>query len=144
LDIVLTFEDKALFVVEVKKETAEGGRTGKQKGYSQWVTRECRSRDLVQIPSVLLITDAETEAYHDFQAVQWKDVCLRLRQMMPRFIKEHSHIKAAMMLAFISAVETNLLGLSAPEATQRGPHLSYGTTIRHLEKFLENANGRSD
>jgi hypothetical protein len=46
----------------------------------------------------------------DFELILWRDICLRLRRIVPD-ICERNIAVAAMILAFVGAVEQNLLGL---------------------------------
>jgi hypothetical protein len=65
------------------------------------------------------------------------DVCIRLRRILPALSTRISLVKTAMFVAFISAVETNLLNLVAPQQTEAVERLFYAKTIEHLKRCLE-------
>lgn len=133
LDLLLTIEDFLTVVIEVKKYSAETSDTAKQKGYYEWLKKQ-HSRHL---KAILLVPDAAELEYENFSRLLWEDVCIRLRRFLPELRNGIGPVKAALFVAFISAVETNLLGLVAPsvqaDAVER---ISYGRTIKHIEKYL--------
>lgn len=131
LDLLLTSGASVMVIIEVKKYSAEVADTQKQGGYYEWLER----RNFPQRRAFLLVPDAAEEKYENFSRLLWGDVCIRLRRLLPHLVKRIGSVKSAMFVAFISAVETNLLGLVAPtpeaDAVER---LSYGRTVEHLQK----------
>lgn len=109
LDLVIRFGDEALIVVEVKKGDVDSADTDKQIGYKKWVEEQaCRYKY-----SVLLGASAAEETYEGFESRTWATVCLEMRRLAVEFCEEHRVMTAAIVLAFVGAVEQNLLGFSA-------------------------------
>ncbi len=111
LDLLIRYGDRALIVIEVKKVGAEEADIGKQEGYN-------RSLDIQPISKerrypVLIAVSAQEGSYHDFRSVSWAKVCAELRQVSCMLCQEKRVMTAAMILAFVAAVEQNLLGFSA-------------------------------
>ncbi|MGB8065297.1 MAG: PD-(D/E)XK nuclease family protein [Candidatus Sulfotelmatobacter sp.] len=132
LDLLLTIEDFLMVVIEVKKYSAEASDTAKQRGYYEWLRKQ-HSRHL---KALLLVPDAAELEYENFSRLLWDDVCIRLRRLLPEIQEGLGPVKAAMFVAFISAVETNLLNLVAPEHADSVERISYARTIKHIEKYL--------
>ncbi|HWR14163.1 MAG TPA: hypothetical protein VN577_05015 [Terriglobales bacterium] len=134
LDLALWFGDLGLIVVEVKVTSAEEAEIDKQAGYSDWI----RQQNVACTPeSVLLIVDSSAEVYEGFKPLRWSEICLRLRQTAVRRMPSLGLVKAAMCIAFVGAVETNLLSMSLPTGLTGGQALTYGRTADHLRQFLE-------
>jgi len=108
LDLVIRFGDKALIVVEVKKEDAEGVDTDKHCGYNRWIDEQNYPHKY----AVLLATSAEEEAYEEFSFRSWATVCVEMRRLAIDICKGGRVTTAAIVLAFVAAVEQNLLGFS--------------------------------
>jgi len=134
LDIVVRIGQKATLVVEVKTTSAEAAATAKQQGYVKWLKGQPNGI----YPPSLLVVDAAMELYSGFVVIRWADLCVALRRMFPRIRRRCRAANAAMVIAFIGAVETNLLRLVAPTETSRTKILFYTRTIMHLERSLRN------
>jgi hypothetical protein len=135
LDLLLSLVGALAVVVEVKKYTAEASQTEKQAPYFEWLQKQ----DCTWKKAILLVTDAAEETSHNFARLRWRELCARLRTLLPVIAQRRGTVKAAMVIAFIGAAEANLLGLVAPDQ-QHGSkvdHLSYGETIRHLKRCKE-------
>ena len=133
LDLLLTLDDSVMIVIEVKKYSAEFSDTAKQAGYYEWL----ESQPVRQRIALFVTTDAAEEKYENFSTLLWADVCVRLRRLLPALRTRISSVKTAMFVAFISAVETNLLNLVAPSGgTDAVDRLFYARTIDHLKKYL--------
>jgi hypothetical protein len=148
LDLDIRFGRKAMLVVEVKKTFGEEAATAKQAGYDEWIDCECEIHNLIKIPPRLLVLDDSEEVRHGFTRLRWTDLCIELRSALPELLARSretpggSLVEAAMVVAFIAAVEQNLLHLSAPGASLGDADwLLFGTTCGHLEKFLERLKG---
>jgi hypothetical protein len=132
LDLLLTLDESVMIIVEIKKYSAEASDTAKQAEYDKWSA----SQHFRWQRELLLTTDAVEETYENFSKVLWADVCIRLRRLLPALVTRIGPVKTAMVVAFISAVETNLLNLVAPsqenDAVER---LFYARTIEHLKKY---------
>lgn len=131
LDLLLTLDNSLIVVIEVKKSSAEVADTAKQSGYHKWL----QEQPFPQRRGILLITDAGEETYQNFAPMRWADLCIRLRRMLPRLCNSIGLVKTAMIIAFISAVETNLLNLVVPSA-DAVERLFYAKTLDHLERYL--------
>ena len=131
LDLVLSLGQSVLIVIEVKKASAENAETEKQAGYFKWLD----SQPQWYRKPLLLITDASDEDYQGFCPIRWSHLCLRLRKLLLRSGTDLDLVKKAMLLAFVSAVETNLMKLVVPPAddVQR---LFYAKTLDYLEESM--------
>ena len=133
LDLVIYHRDQAILVVEVKKGDADGADTAKNAGYTQ--THPSAER-------VLLVVSAEEEDYEGFQPCRWAIVCIHLRRLAIELHKDESIMAAAMVLAFVAAVEQNLLGFSADlvRSICQGNRVYFNASVvDHLEDFLDQA-----
>jgi hypothetical protein len=130
LDLVLTLDDSLIVVIEVKKYSAETADTEKQAPYYEWL----KQRRFRWRKALLLVADASEDRYHNFDRLLWEHLCIRLRLFLPELAAALGPVKAAMFVAFIGAVETNLLNFVAPRDTDDIERLSYAKTIEHLQK----------
>jgi len=112
LDLLIDYEDLPLLVVEVKKGGSEQADKGKQGGYRKSLEKKHPNREL---RPVLLVTSAEEPTSEgDFVVRTWAEVCVELRRMAAGELKAGvPRIAVALILAFVAAVEQNLLGFSA-------------------------------
>ena len=112
LDILIDYEDLPLLVVEVKKGGAEQADVEKQEGYRRSLKERHPNRGL---RPVLLVTSAqEATSEGDFVVRTWGEVCVELRRMAAGELKSSvPRITVALILAFVAAVEQNLLGFSS-------------------------------
>jgi hypothetical protein len=109
LDLVIRAAEKALIVVEVKMSHAEEADTGKQRGYMQWITEQPEPRK----HAILLVVEAAQEEYEGFTPWRWASLCTVLRQIAQTLCREPQRVVlAAMILAFVGAVEQNVLAFS--------------------------------
>ncbi len=135
LDLLLSLVGALAVVVEVKKYSAEVSQTEKQELYFEWL----QTQDCIWKKAILLVTDAVEETSHKFSRLRWRELCARLRSILPVIAQHCGPVKAAIVVAFIGATELNLLGLVAPDELPDSNvgHLSYGQTIRHLKRCGE-------
>jgi hypothetical protein len=112
LDLVIRFADVAIIVVEVKKGDADGADTAKHCGYNDWLEEQ----DYTHKYPVLLAASAEDTAYESFSFCSWATACIQMRRQAIHICREGQKkgqlMTAAMILAFVAAVEQNLLGFS--------------------------------
>jgi hypothetical protein len=127
LDIVVRFGDVALLVIEVKLVEAEEADSAKQRGYSLWVADQLQPHK----HKVMLVRDAAEQDCGGFPPLRWDDLCIALRSIAVRHIRDKRTLMAAVILAFVGAVEQNLLGL------RRQLPFSNVRLAEHLEKFLK-------
>jgi hypothetical protein len=135
LDLVIRYGGQAIIVVEVKKGDAEGADTTKQEGYSKWIDKQ---PEAARYP-VMLVTSADDEICKGFVSLPWANVCIELRRLSIEIIHERRVTTAAMILAFVAAVEQNLLGFSY-ETVQRISEeeglLFNVEVVDYVEKFV--------
>jgi hypothetical protein len=134
LDLVIRYEAAVLIVIEVKVSGADSAETAKQEDYFDWM----KTRPEPFKYGILVAKEAREKEYSKFRFVAWADVCVRLRRMAPEIYSSKSPIVAAMVLAFVGAVERNLLGYSTPDLGHQGKkHLPSSELIGHITKSLE-------
>jgi hypothetical protein len=114
LDLVIRYGNTAIIVVEVKKFDAESADLPKQEGYKTWLDEQQDVPDKNK-KKVLLATASEmavTQGGFDFRS--WESVCRMLRRMAMDglFPDKTPQVAIALILAFVGAVEQNLLGFS--------------------------------
>lgn len=138
LDLDIEFGDAALLVVEVKLSDAESADTKKGRGYRRSVEREYE--DDRHKKYIILVLDASDEDYFGFKPRLWADSCIQLRLMAVRLCRQGQLLRAAMILAFVSAVERSLLKLE-PLAGRSDDHVAAALSLPpvsdHLNRFLE-------
>lgn len=133
LDLVIRYEGAVLIVVEVKVTGADSAETAKQEDYFDWMNGE---PEPFRYP-ILVASDASEEEYDKFRFVSWAHVCVELRRIAPRYVSGRP-IVAGMILAFVSAVERNLLDLSLPHPD--APPITWIAQSRvfdHIEESLK-------
>jgi hypothetical protein len=138
LDFVARYAGQAIIVVEVKKGGADAADTDKQRGYMEWLKRQPEPREHKH--AILLVTAADCEDYHCFRPFLWSSLCIKLRQMVPELCKDRRSVVAAMILAFVGAVEQNLLRFSAQpvQFIYKGQNLILSSEIgTHIKKSFE-------
>jgi hypothetical protein len=115
LDVVVMLPNKMAIVIEVKKGCLAASDLLKQGGYYESVRRsgwDCRF--------FLLVTDEEGESSFGFTVLPYSKLCRKLRLWAQRQCHHqefNSLGRVGMILAFVAAVESNLLGISL---SQRG------------------------
>jgi hypothetical protein len=136
LDLVIRFADLVIIVVEVKKGDADDADTTKHCGYSLSIDEQ---KYRYKYP-VLLAASAEEDDYDGFSFCSWATVCVEMRRQAISICKQGRVTTAAMVVAFVAAVEQNLLGFS-PSLVQHicmGPARSFNVeVVAHLEAFLK-------
>jgi hypothetical protein len=138
LDLVIRCGDRAIIVVEAKKGDADGADTSKQAGYMKWL--EAQPYPEERRFAILLARSLEDEEYEGFRAKRWDAVCIAMRELAIELNKEGRVATAAMVLAFVGAVEQNLLGFSLPPPREGGaPPRFNPRLVDHLTKFVEEA-----
>ena len=137
LDVVVrhTETEQVILVLELKMTEAEQADTAKQKQYSEWLD----GQDILLGKKILIVVDAVTDEYEGFEVRTWASVCVELRRMVPGLMNRIAPIKIAMILAFVAAVEFNLLGLSCPE--QSFSRAQCVRAVSHLKQFQRRLNG---
>lgn len=134
LDLHISFGDELLIIVEVKKTVAKAAEVDKQKGYCKWLETQS---DYGQVRAIFLaIGDSDEQYLKGFEARQWEHLSIELRRMLPRLKDSLEHVTTAMFVAFIAAVERNLLKLVPTGQDECYGKLLYARTADHVEQSL--------
>ena len=145
LDLVVRYGDKAIIVVEVKKGDADDADTAKQGGYNSWLAEQTCPKECKY--SVLVAGDADHEVYEGFRVVRWSSLCIEMRCLAAELCREKRVTTAAMVLAFVAAVEQNLLCFSSgivKSICEGQVALFNAAVVDHLKRFadlMETRNG---
>jgi hypothetical protein len=142
LDLVARVGSRAIIVVEAKRGPAEAADTAKNEGYNLWPQQQ----SAVHRYSVILATSAEEEIYSDFRFFAWADLCIEMRLLAIDLCKEKPPrlTSAAMVLAFVAAVEQNLIGFSAGlvRSVCDGHTVFFNSkVVDHLKRFVDKLEG---
>jgi len=132
-DLLLTC-DNFCMIVELKTVSAEKAETGKQSRYSDWLSKHPAKHKV----ATLLVAAAQDKDYWGFTPLLWADLCTNLRRLVPSLKEEIGLSKAALVLAFVGAVESNLLHLIVPEEAVGSRKLVVGRTLQHLRNNFSN------
>lgn len=136
LDLVIRYAASVLIVVEVKVTDAEQADTAKQREYAEWA----KGQRIDHTRLVLLANAGAKPDYEDFRLVTWQHLCVKLRRVLPELIRSAKMdiVQAALTLAFVGAVEQNLLGFPGREALF-GSDPAVGLVVEHLKKALDSS-----
>lgn len=124
LDILVSYDDVPFLAVEVKLGRAVGPEVLKHQGYAASLPKETQK--------IVLAINGETVDAHGFQLRRWEDVTVNLRTIvaacrLPMGVR-------AMMLAFVGAVEQNLLGYPGNITRYIATHRTFSISIiQHFE-----------
>jgi hypothetical protein len=139
LDLEIRFGDAVLLVVEIKLGEAESADTAKNIGYFRSVeARQLGLRFGAQY--IILVLDAEEDSYHGFKPRLWGDACIELRLVAARLCRRSEHLRAALILGYVAAVEQNLLQF---RPVIQGPDVTVAASFAlppitgHLARFVE-------
>jgi hypothetical protein len=138
LDILLTSRGVCRAIVEIKITAADDSDYAKNRGYRRWLDPQtefpCRK--------AVIVTNAGLEKdYEGFTHCGWKDVCLRLRRLVPDLVTQGRCPLAALILCFVGVVEQQLLKLE-PITERKDRAVSREgciSTRRHLAISLNGA-----
>jgi hypothetical protein len=125
LDLVLRQRSRRLIVVEVKTRTYEDADLEKHAGYTE-------SIDSPETEFVFLAVNPPDTGLHGFRFVSWADVCVALRSLARSRLGSDHVLSTALTLAFVGAVEQNLLGFVSPESAS----LPVGKAPRMLDQLI--------
>jgi hypothetical protein len=129
LDIVVDCDGAPSVVVETKLGSAEQYDLDDQLG---------RYRKIVggrHAKGVLIVLDAENDSYEGFVVRRWKDVCVGLRGELLDDTRRRPQV-VAMILAFVGAVEQNLLGFPSLDSLATSPMLN-PRVAAHIEESMK-------
>jgi hypothetical protein len=110
LDLVIRQGSGMLAVIEVKTRAYSELDLEKHKGY-------CESIGSTETELIFLSVDLPDSDLFGFRFLSWADVCVTLRAIAPRLLEPGHILGTALILAFVGAVEQNLLGFVSPETT---------------------------
>jgi hypothetical protein len=129
LDLVVSQGCTRLAVIEVKTRTFSELDLEKHSGYRHSISSP--ETDLI-----FLSVDSSDSDLSGFRFLSWADVCVALRRIAPRLLAPERILGTSLILAFVGAVEQNLLGFVAPE-TLPIPISKAPRMVEHLTKALQ-------
>jgi len=132
LDLVIRDNVNTLIVVEVKVIGADSAETAKQEDYFKWMEGEKETKHF----PILLATEADKQEYKRFKFFSWADLCIELRKMVHGTSTGEHRVLAAMILAFVGAVEQKLLHFPRPDAPVHSNPL-WSEAANHIERSLK-------
>ena len=110
VDMSITFRNDLVAALEIKTKEYTEHDTAKHRGYSKWVEgHPSRVKERIFVA----VRDLEIEL-HGFRFTSWADITAGLRKYAPYVIKNREYPLAATYLAFVGAVEQNLLDFGPP------------------------------
>lgn len=128
LDLLIELTNDAILVLELKRGEIAGADTKKQNGYFESMEssgKQCRY--------ILLVTDLEhVKKIEKFTVMSYWALCSKLREWSAKAIREKDSrclTLFAMALAFVGAIEVNLLGITISG-------LPSEKVLKHLKTFL--------
>ncbi len=108
LDLVVKRGTQCLAVIEVKTRPYSDVDLRKHEGYRDSIN----SRGTEWI---FLAVDSSDWDLRGFRFLSWAEVCVALRGIAPHTLDQEHVLVTSMILAFVGAVEQNLLGFVSPE-----------------------------
>jgi hypothetical protein len=128
LDIIVYCDGAPRVIIETKLRSAEECFLDDQLG------RYKKQVDDGHAKGVLIVLDAEKDSYEGFVVRRWKDVCVGLRRELLH-VARGKHLGVAMILAFVGAVEQNLLGFPSLDSLAASPMLN-PRVAAHIEESM--------
>jgi hypothetical protein len=125
LDLVLRQRSRRLIVVEVKTRGYTGADLEKHAGYTE-------SIDSPETEFIFLAVNPPYIDLRGFRFVSWVEVCVALRAIARSRLGPDHVLSTALVLAFVGAVEQNLLGFVSPESAS----FPIGKAPRMLDHLL--------
>ena len=141
VDIHLEFQNAVVIWIEVKLSSAEDADMKKNAGYrlSQEARHEADKRRLS------IAISGNQQDYDGVEVRSWRTVCVGLRRAALDLRNDDAVNTAAMTLAFVGAVEQNVLGFPGQlrRRATRGETVWSGVEIvDYLESWLSSVEGR--
>ena len=128
LDLVVKQGHHWLAVIEIKTRAYDETDLKKQEGYR-------KSINSIETELIFLSVNPPVSDLFGFRFLSWADVCVTLRGMAPHLLKQEQVLGTALILAFVGAVEQNLLGFVSPEA----PPVPIGKVPRMVDHLTKAA-----
>jgi hypothetical protein len=129
LDVVIKRGSAWLAVIEVKTQAYAESDLGKHEGY-------LGSGSSSETEFIFLAVDEADSDLKGFRFLSWADVCVTLRVIAPRLLAPERILGTALILAFVGAVEQNLLGFIWP-VTSSTPIGKVPRMVDHLTKAAQ-------
>ena len=129
LDLVISLAEKPLAVIEVKTRPYTALAQEKHQGYRRSVPSP--DTDLI-----LLAVDPPDSDRGDFRFLSWAKLCVALRRIALALLAPERIMSTSLILAFVGAVEQNLLGLVSP-LSSKIPIGKVPLMVDHLAKALQ-------
>jgi hypothetical protein len=127
LDLEICQGDQQLAIVEVKTQSFNDSDLDKHEGYRACV--RSTETDLI-----FLSVGSPDSDLGNFRFLPWADVCVALRRIAPALLGAEHILSTALVLAFVGAVEQNLLGFSSQKGLT-----GMEKTAQMVEHFLKAA-----
>jgi hypothetical protein len=116
IDMLVSCSKKPALIIEVKKRDA-WDEPQKLKDYCDWAVEHLIPHRILLGASV---QEMEGQPACGFVLCGWEDLCIRLRRLSALICETRGTLVAAMVLAFVGAVEQNLLHFTAPTTKAGG------------------------
>jgi len=135
LDIAIRYPRRASIIIETKVVSAEEADTKKQREYYAWLRRQ-------DVPAkskfaVMVAVSGTRSKYEGFRLQTWQNLCLRLRRAVLTEDMTKNVVKAAMILAFVGAVEQNILRFPpGREPDANSSSVNWMEAANHIEEWL--------
>ena len=127
IDIAVCWHGDVSAILEIKTKSFTAEALEKHLLY-------CESPDVPpEAARIFIAQSADGLDLRGFRLLDWHEVCVRLRRRVQRVAQEKGPLPAAMVIAFIAAVEQNLLGVR-PFTGQN--HYDIPVAVTHLQDFL--------
>lgn len=133
LDVVVYDGSRAVLIIEVKTKPYTEEDLEKQAEYA-------RSRVAREATLIFIAADVPDLELYGFRPIPWADICIGLRLSAPSIRGRHGVLPVAMVLAFVGAVEQNLLKFT----TEPGNYTAVPAILQHLRRYLDSANNCKD
>jgi hypothetical protein len=128
LDLLIRHRSETLCILEIKTKRFADEDLDKQRAYSE------SPEVALGAERTFIAVDAEGFDLRGFRFLAWSELCIRLRRLAPRVAANKGYLTAGLLLAFVGAVEQNLLGLAQASGKDLG---ALPGTVEHLTRFLE-------
>jgi hypothetical protein len=127
LDLLIRQGSETLCVLEIKTKSFFDEDLRKQLSYSESPNVSPGAE------RIFIAVDTEGFDLRGFRFLSWSEICIRLRRLTPHVAANKNQLTAALLLAFVGAVEQNLLGLAQSEKDLG----ALPRTVDHLKRFLK-------
>jgi hypothetical protein len=136
IDVEVDLEGEAVVWLELKLGDADASDWKKHAGY--WKSLKRRQSGLKSF-AIMIATSGSRKEYGRFEFLSWRQLCLRLRHGALELLRGRDSVSAAMSLAFVGAVEQNLVDFpgNLRERIDEGQALWSSTAVaEHLRSWL--------